>query len=373
MQPEKQAINLTRGVPPTEAFPTERLQLCAAAILGRHSDILLQYQPAAGYTPLREWLGQRHGVPATSVLVGNGSLQLQAFLARLLASPGDTVLVEEPSYDRAITVLQERGLRVVGVPLQGDGCDVDLLERLAQEHRPKLLYIIPDFQNPSGITTSRAKREKLLELADRHDFWIVEDNPYRDLRYGGEPRPTLYSLDASRVLFLSSFSKVLSPGLRVGYLLGPPDLVARVAHVAEDTYVSPGMLSQGIVYEFCRRGWLEPNIERLRALYGPRLETTLSALEAELPEAHWTRPEGGFFVGLYLPAGIDGARVRARGQALGLKLSDGRGFFSGHDGGPAGDSFLRLPFCSLSESEILEGMRRLALAVQLSGLGGAHG
>jgi 2-aminoadipate transaminase len=363
MEAESQMINFTRGVPPAEAFPTEQLQACATAILGRHSAVVLQYQPAAGYGPLREWLGGRHGVPAEAVLVGNGSLQLQAFLSRVLTAPGDTILVERPSYDRAITAFRERGLRVVGVPIQADGFDVEALEGLVRELRPRLMYLIPDFQNPSGLTTSLCKRERLLELADQYGFWVVEDNPYRELRYRGEPLPSLHSLDGRRVLFLSSFSKVLSPGLRVGYLIGPTDLVARVARLAEDTYVSPSMLSQGIAAEFCQRGWLEPNIERLKALYKPRLEATLAALETQLSAAQWTRPEGGFFVGLDLPQGIDGTRVRAQAQVLGLKLSEGRGFFASRPGDPDGNAFLRLPFCALPEPEIREGIRRLAEAV----------
>jgi 2-aminoadipate transaminase len=353
---EEQVIYFTRGVPPAEAFPTEQLQECAAAILERQGPVVLQYHPAAGFAPLREWLGQRHGAAPEQVLVSNGSLQLLVFVAELLTSPGDAVLVERPSYDRTITAFRRRGLRILGVPVESDGFDVDAFEGLVKKNNPRLFYIIPDFQNPSGITTSQAKRETLVELAERYDFWVLEDGPYRELRYDGEPLPSIFSLGSRKGLLLSSFSKLLSPGMRVGYLIGPQDLVGKVAKIAEDTYVTPNMLSQGIVYEYCRRGWLEPNIARLKELYRPRLEAVASALETRLPRARWTKPEGGFFVGVCLPSDVDVSVFKTRAHQMGVRLSDGKGFFS-DDGG---DRFLRLPFCALSPEEIREGVRRLS-------------
>jgi len=298
-------------------------------------------------------------VAPEAVLVSNGSLQIQGFLTRLLTSPGDVILVERPSYDRAITIFRWAGARVVGVLLEPDGFDIDTLERLVEKERPKFFYIIPDFQNPTGVTTSLAKRDRLVELAERYGFWLLEDNPYRDLRYFGEELPAIFSLDSPKVLYLSSFSKVLSPGIRVGYLIGPEQLVQQLAKMAEDTYVSPNMLSQGIVYEYCRRGWLGPNIDRLRDIYRPRLEALASALEGYLPRAQWTKPEGGFFVGVYLPPELDTSLLRIRAQEMGVLLSDGRGFFPDGDGG----SFLRLPFCALSVEEIREGIARIGSIV----------
>ncbi len=291
---EKGAIDFGRGNPPPEAFPTEQLQECARAILQQEGSVVLQYYPAPGYTPLREWLADKYGVTADRVLVSNGSLQILDFVSRLLASPGDVVLVEKPSYDRAITIFRRAGARVIGVPLDPDGFDAGSLEGLVKGEKPKLFYIIPDFQNPTGTTTSLAKRERLVQLAQRYDFWIVEDGPYRDLRYRGTDVPALFSLGSSKVLHLSSLSKVLSPGLRVGYILGPEHLVSELANVAEDTYVMANMLSQGIVYEYCRWGWLGPNIARLKGLYQPKLEALASALGNYLPQARWTEPEGGF-------------------------------------------------------------------------------
>ena len=363
INPEKErgTINFARGVPPPEAFPTQQLQECARAVLEREGSVVLQYHPAAGFVPLREWLADRYGVAMECVLVSNGSLQILDFLTRLLTSPGDVVLVEKPSYDRAITLFRRAGARVVGVPLKPDGFERQALERLLEEEKPDFFYTIPDFQNPIGITTSLAKREKLVELAERHDFWVLEDSPYRDLRYWGEEVSAIFSLGSEKVLHLSSFSKVLSPGMRVGYILGPEHVVSALAKIAEDTYITPNMVSQGVVYEYCRRGWLGPNIERLKGLYRPRLETLAPALQAYLPQAQWTRPEGGFFVGAYLPSEVDVSLLKAKAQEERVTLSDGRGFFPDEDG----SAFLRLPFCALSAPNIQEGISRVGSIVNM--------
>ena len=356
MNKEDKIINFTRGVPPVEAFPTKQLQECAVAVLENHSSTVLQYHPASGYLPLREWLGEKYHVQPDHILLSNGSLQLQIFTAAILAKSGDHVLVEKPTYDRAITAFRKRGLKVHSVPLENDGYNVDALEEVVKEKKPKFFYIIPDFQNPTGITTSENKRRRLIELAETHDFWILEDNPYRELRYFGGDIPSIFSMGSEKVLFYSSFSKVLSPGIRVGYLIGPKALLAEITKTAEDTYITPNMLSQGMVHEYCQRGWLEPNIHHLRDLYRPRLETTLRALDEYLPNAKRYSPEGGFFVGVELPAEIDGSALRSRALSSGVKLSDGSGFYSDH----SGDSFLRLPFCALTRQEIEEGVKRLS-------------
>ena len=355
------SIDFGRGVPPSEAFPTQQLQECAKAVLEREGSVVLQYYPAAGLVSLRRWLADRYGVAMECVLVSNGSLQILDFVSRLLTSPGDVVLVEKPSYDRAITLFRRAGVRVVGVPVHSNGFESETLKKLLKDDKPKFFYIIPDFQNPTGTTIPLTKREELAELAESHDFWILEDSPYRDLRYSGEEVPTIFSLGSQKVLYLSSFSKVLSPGMRVGYIIGPEHVVSQLAKVAEDTYVTPNMLSQGIVYEYCQRGWLRANIARLKSLYRPRLEALVSALGAYLPQARWTRPEGGFFTGVYLPSEVDTYLLRAKAQEEGVKLSDGKGFFPEE----SESAFLRLPFCALSTEEIREGIHCLGSIVDM--------
>lgn len=348
-------ILFTRGVPPVEAFPVEEVADCAAAALRNDPNILLQYGKSAGYLPLRNLLADRHGLDVEQVLISNGSLQIMEFLSRALLSPGDVALVESPSYDRAILTFRQHQARVVGIPLEADGLDVDALARVAAEQKPKVLYVIADFQNPAGVTTSAEKRRRIAELAETHGFWIIEDVPYRALRYRGQEQPTILSFAPARTLQLSSFSKLLSPGMRVGYLLGPAEVVAKVAKVAEDTYITPVLPAQGIVHEYIRRGLLEKNVARLRDLYRPKLEATVSALERELPGAEWARPEGGYFVGVTIPAGLDNATLLARAQAENLVLTNGNGFFAE----PQEWAFVRIPFCSVSTEEIGEGIARL--------------
>ncbi|MBC8248566.1 MAG: PLP-dependent aminotransferase family protein [Anaerolineales bacterium] len=350
-------INLTRGVPPPEVFPTKDLIQCGEAALRRDPNVLLQYGHSPGYTPLREWLGQRYGVGPDQILMANSSLEIFSFITQTLLQPGDRAFVESPSYDRSITLLRRAGAQVVGIPMEEDGLNLAVLEDELEKGVPTLMYLIADFQNPTGLTTSMEKRRRLATLAEEYGFWITEDAPYRALRYVGQDVPTLRSLAPTRVLHMSSFSKVLAPGLRLGYVVGPAEAIATLARWAVDTYIGPVFPTQGMVYEYCCRGLLEPNIERLKEAYRPRLQATFSALEKHLPQATWTRPEGGFFVGVTLPEGSDMASLLARTEEAGLKLSDGRGFFPNP---PDGNRFLRFPFCNVTPEEIEEGMSRLA-------------
>jgi DNA-binding transcriptional MocR family regulator len=269
------------------------------------------------------------------------------------------VVTESPSYDRAITLFRRHRMRVAGVRLEGDGPDVDALARLVERERPALFYLIPDFQNPAGATCSLAKRRRIAELAERHGFLLLEDAPYRLLRYRGSDEPTLRSLAPARTLHMSSFTKLLAPGVRMGFVVGDAKLVARIAKTAEDTYISPGYLSEAITHEWCRRGLLEPQLERLKALYAPRLSACLTAVDEHLPGVPSTRPDGGFFLSLTLPEGVKTRAVRERARHYELNLADGEAFFP--EGG--GERFLRLPYCALTPPEIDEGVRRLAKTI----------
>ncbi len=354
-----QLINLTRGVPPVDVFPTEDLVDCFETALKRDADVLLQYSQV-GYAPLRQWLAARHDASAEQVLTSNSSLEVFMFITQTLLAPGDRAFVESPSYDRAITLLRRTGAEVVGIPLEKDGINVAALEAELQCGAPALMYVIADFQNPMGVTTNLEKRRRLVELAEQYDFWLVEDAPYRQLRYWGEDVPSLRSMAPDRVLHMSSFSKILSPGLRLGYVVGPEAAIAKFSQWALDSYIGPVLPTQGMVYEYCQRGLLDANIEHLKTLYRPRLETIRAALDEHIPQATWTEPEGGFFVSGDLPEHCDIADLIQRGKQVGLKLSNGRGFFPNPENG---NHFLRIPFCSLTPEEIEEGVERLASIV----------
>jgi 2-aminoadipate transaminase len=358
-------IVFTRGVPPPEAFPTDELGQCFDAAVRNDTAVVLQYGQQPGYAPLRSQLANEYGVSEAEVLVGNGSLQLQDLVSAQLVGPGMAVYTEQPSYDRAITTFRRRGARVTGIPLESDGISVDRLEAALEREIPAFVYLVPDFQNPAGATLSLEKRGRVVELADRYDFWVIEDIPYRKLRYRGEDLPLLRDIDPSRVITMSSFSKLLSPGIRVGFMIASAELVHAVTRLGEDTYLSPVLPTQAAVAEYLRRDWLRPNVERLKELYRPRWQTMEEAVHRELPEAHAFIPDGGFFVSVMLPEEANTDNLVGRAKDIGLVLTPGAAFFADPDDGEAvpGDRFVRLPFCAVTPEQIDEGVRRLASLV----------
>jgi 2-aminoadipate transaminase len=357
-------ISLTRGVPAVEALPTKLLSECFQAVLESPDGwSVLQYGHNGGYLPLRRLLSEQYNVSVDQVIVGNGSLHLQDLLSALTIKQGDVVFVEQPSYDRAIKTFRRRGAKVIGIPLEHDGVNIAALEKALAKQVPAFMYVIPDFQNPAGVTTSVEKRQALVDLAEKHGFWLVEDIPYRTLRYKGEPVPLLRTLNAERVLTISSFSKLISPALRVGYLIGPTDLVKKLTKLAEETILTPVLPTQAAIVEFYKRGYFASNLESLKQLYAPRLHSIVAALKKYLPDVPFAEPEGGFFVSMYLPEQTDSNTLLDRAQAAGLALTNGRDFFADTlEGGEdnMGKRFVRLPFCALTPEQIEEGVRRLA-------------
>lgn len=355
-------IVFTRGVPPPEAFPTEDLGECFDAAIRENPSVVLQYGQQQGYAPLRRVLAEEYGVSEAEILVGNGSLQLQDLVSACLVSPGTAVFTEQPSYDRAIKTFRRRGARVVGIPLEEDGISVERLEAALAREVPAFLYLVPDFQNPAGATLSLEKRRMVLELANEYGFNVIEDVPYRKLRYAGENLPLLREIDPLRVITMSSFSKLLSPGIRVGFMISSPDLIGALTRLGEETYLSPVLPTQAAVAEYLRRGLLEPNVERLKQLYTPRWKAMAEAVRRELPDAQTFVPDGGFFVSVMLPEDANAENLVGRAKERGLVLTPGAAFFADpDDGGPApGDRFVRLPFCAVTPEQIEEGVRRLA-------------
>jgi 2-aminoadipate transaminase len=359
-QESMKPILFTRGNPAEEALPIADIIDCANTAFQRDGKVLFQYGHYSGYRPLREWIAQRFGATYEQVLIGNSSMEFFTFVAAVMVRAGDTVYLEKPSYDRAITAMKRIGAHVVGIPLEKDGVDIGALKQELKRAVPKVFYIIPDFQNPSGVTTSHEKRKEIARLAEEHGFYIVEDSPYRYLRYRGKDIPTFRELLPDHVLQISSFSKIMSPGIRIGFLIMPTDLAPRFHKWSEDTYIHPVLPTEGIVNEYCRRGLLDPNIERLKGIYRPRMETMLRALKENLKGAQWIEPDGGYFVSTTLPEKIDGHGLWKNARNEGLVLTDGRGFFP--DG--KGENFIRLPFSALTPQEIEEGIRRLGKAIE---------
>jgi len=314
------------------------------------------YGTAVGYPPLRAWIAEQHQVDPEQVIVTNGSLQADAFLFDALVQAGDVVVVERPTYDRTLLSLRGRGADVQMIELEADGIDVEALERLlAGGMQPRLAHIIPNFQNPAGYTLSAAKRARLLELARAHRFTIFEDDPYVALRFEGESLPTMLSSGGDAVVYASSFSKTVCPGIRVGYLVGPSEVIARIVKLATGTYISPSMVSQAIVYQFCNSGALERSIEVVKAALRERAETLCEALTRELPHARFVAPEGGYFLWVDLPPATDVSALFAAASERGVAFVKGSDFVL--DGC---ESSLRLAYSGVTVAEIEEGVTRLS-------------
>ena len=355
-------ISFARGIPGPDCLPNDEIAECARAVLGRPERDAAQYGPPAGFPPLRALLAERHGSDPGHIFVSNGSLQGLAFLwQHLLRGDSKRVLVEAPTYDRPLKILTGLGAEVESLSMDEDGLELDALEQaLALGPKPAFLYTIPTFQNPSGRTLTLERRRRLIELADANDLLVVEDDPYGLVRFEGEPLPSLLELaPEGRVVYSCSFSKTVAPGLRVGYLVLPPELLAAVEAIAVSTYVSPVIFTQAIVWEFLRDGRFEPNLERIAGKLRTRRDAMLEALERELPEATWSRPQGGYFIWLDLPGDVDSGQLLGRAEQEGVTFVKGTDFFAG----PGGESSARLAFSYASAAEIDEGVGLLASAV----------
>jgi DNA-binding transcriptional MocR family regulator len=349
-----ETISFARGVPAPELLPVEALADCAKTAIERDGAAALLYGHTLGYQPLREWIGERHKVDPARVVVTNGSLQAFHFVLSAFADEG-RVIVEKPTYDRPRKILSGYG----EVPVDDEGLDVEELERLLEDGAPTaFLYTIPTFQNPAGVTLSEARRRRLAELASERSLRILEDDPYGLVRFEGTAPPTLFELEGGRnVMYSSSFSKTIAPGLRVGYMILPEATAAGLEELVASTYISPALVTQATVLEFLRRGLLEPNLERVRGLLRARRDAMLGALERELGgRARWSHPEGGYFLWLELPDGTDAAELLGRAAAAGVTFVPGSDF-----GGER--STARLAFSFASPAEIEEGVSRLAALV----------
>jgi DNA-binding transcriptional MocR family regulator len=354
------AISFARGAPSLDIIDVDGLREAAARALESDAGAATAYGTSVGYLKLRAWIAEKHGVAPENVIVTNGSMQADAFLFEQLVGAGDEVVVERPTYDRTLLSLRKRGARVHAVELQPDGIDTDALGRLLAGPagaKPKLAHVIPNFQNPAGYTLSAAKRRELLRLAAEHGFVVFEDDPYVDLRFEGEPIETMLSLDPERVVYASSFSKTVCPGIRVGYLVGPRELIAGVAELATNTYISPSMVAQAIVYEFCASGAIERSIATVRAALAQRAGALARALRRELPEAGFMAPQGGYFMWVTLPPGTDVARLFELAAECGVAFVKGTDFML-----EGGENTLRLAYSGVTPAQIDEGVARLAAA-----------
>ena len=354
-------ISFARGAPSPDIMPADDVRAAAQRVLEDDWARALSYGPGYGYAPLRDWIAEAHGVDPSTVVLFNGSLEAGLMLFDHLIEPGDPVVVEAPSYDRTLLALEQRGAERFAVPLEADGIDVGALEvALKAGLQPAFAHIIPNFHNPAGCTLSLEKREHLLALAAEYDFVIFEDDPYRDVRFAGEDIPTMLSRDtAGNVVYASSFSKTIAPGVRVGYLIGPEDLMGAITKQAVNTYISPNMLAQAIVGEFCRSGAIGRSIDTVKQALRERRDAVADGLRDHIgDEAKFVLPEGGYFLWVELGEDVDTGALLPAAADRGVTFVAGSDFML-----EGGHNALRLAYSAVTPEQATEGTKRLAEAL----------
>lgn len=359
-QPE--FISFAGGLPAPESFPVTEVAAAVQAIMRDRGPQSLQYGATEGYRPLRELIAQRtstdgHTVSVENVLITSGSQQALDLLGKVFLDAGDRVLLESPTYLAALQAWNAYEVAYVGLPMDDAGLDPSALEPALREE-PKFLYCVPNFQNPTGVTLSLARRQRLVALAATHNVPLVEDDPYGALRFEGDALPSLLTIAgaAGGVIQLSTFSKTLAPGLRVGWVVAPAEVIGRLALAKQGTDLHTGTLDQYIVHELLAGGQIEAGLPTIVARYRERRDTMLAALAEHFPaDVRWIRPTGGMFLWVTLPRGIDASELLPAAVERGVAFVPGKSFFP--DGG--GENTMRLNFSNASPERIREGIARL--------------
>ncbi|HET8577428.1 MAG TPA: PLP-dependent aminotransferase family protein [Methylomirabilota bacterium] len=366
-RPAPGLISFAGGMPDSGLFPTDAFRRVLNRVIREEGRELLQYYPPRGYPPLREYLAGyllRFGLEARpeEILIVNGSQQGFDLVARTLLDPGDFVAIEEPSYPRAMQVFRAFGAQLLPVPMAPGGLNLEYLERLLERQSPKLLYCQPSAHNPTGLHMTASARQRLIEVAGRHRLPIVEDGFDGTLFYGVRPPAPLKALDHSgSVIYIGTFSKILFPGLRLGWIVATPELLDRLASAKELSDIHTSPLLQAAAFQFGRQRLLDRHQVRILREYGRRRNALLAALSSRMPEGvSWTETEGGFSLLLTLPEGLDAAALLPRAVEHGVAFTPGNAFFV--DGG--GERTLRLSFSALPVTQIDEGIKRLADTVR---------
>jgi 2-aminoadipate transaminase len=360
-------IPFAGGFPDAQTFPGVAAATLLAELVAAGDASALQYAPTQGLPGPRDVVASRLDAhqgrrPANDeVMITSGTIEALELVGKSFLDAGDVVVVEGPTYLGAIMAFRSFEADVVAVPMDGEGLQVDELEgRLAAGLRPKLLYTIPDYQNPAGLTLAADRRAELVELARRYGFLIVEDVAYRELGFGREPPPSIWSLAPDVVVQAGTTSKTFFPGVRLGWAVGPANVIAQLVAAKQNTDQCAGALGQRLFEEYARRGWMDEQLERSRRLYQRRCEQMLGALERHMPrEVAWTRPEGGFFSWLTLPGGFESAEFTKSAAAQGVAVVPGIPFFPDGRGGEN----VRLSFSRVEDELIDEGIGRLAALV----------
>lgn len=362
-------ISFGGGFPSVHSFPRELVAEISAELALDESGAALQYGPTEGFYELREVIAEqmrRQGVDvgAENVLVTGGSQQALDLLGKVFLNPGDPIVVEQPTYIGGLSAMTNYLADPIGVTLDLEGICTESLEAMLKQRQrdglpmPKMCYLIPNFQNPTGVTMSKERRARVVELAEEYDFIILEDNPYGDLRFEGKAQPHIKTFDKQgRVFYLGSYSKVFLPGIRVGWIVGDEAVIQKLAIAKQGTDLCSGSFGQQLVLEFHRRNLLDPLLERLKTLYREKRDLMLSGLGEHFPpEVEWTYPEGGFFIWVTLPPNMDAQAILLEAMEQERVAYVGGGAFFA-DG--SGENTIRLAYSQASDEQINEGTLRL--------------
>ena len=357
-------ISFAGGAPDPALFPKEELAEISAEILKKQGEVALQYGITEGYEPLRQWVIERltkQGIISDKddTIIVSGGQQGIDLAAKSLINPGDRVVCEEPSFVGGLNSFRSNNAEIYGVPVEEDGLDTDKLEELLKKHSNiKVLYTIATFQNPSGITMSLEKRKKLIELAEKYDFMIFEDNPYGELRFSGEEIPTIKSMDKNgRVVYFGSFSKILSPGLRLGFTSCDPDLMERMIICKQAEDVHTNVLSQMIAYEFVTRCGIDDHIAKLRKAYGEKCHFMMECMDKYFPPCvSHTCPQGGLFIFCTMPEQYDSKEVMQKALEKGVAFVPGATTMIDNQ---AAYSTFRMNYSTASMENIEKGIKLL--------------
>ncbi|MEW5869873.1 MAG: PLP-dependent aminotransferase family protein [Chloroflexota bacterium] len=369
-------ISFAGGLPAPDVFPIDEFREACDRVLRDQGALALQYSTTEGYMPLREQIVRhtsRYGLEVTpdNVLVTSGSQQALDLLGKILINPGDRVLVESPTYLGALQAWSAYGAEYVTVPMDDNGMITDALED-ALRSGPKFIYVLPNFQNPTGVTLSLERRHKLIELADRYGVPIVEDDPYGQLRYEGEHIPPVVVLDSQfrgeddscyrgNVIYLSTFSKTLAPGIRLAWVVAPPEVIRKLVQAKQGADLHTSTFNQLVAYEVSRHGFLDQHIKLIRQVYGERRDVMLGAMDAYFPPGvDWTHPEGGLFLWGILPDDLSSAEVLKAAVEQKVAFVPGSPFYP--SGG--GHNTMRINFSNASNEKIMEGIARLGRVLQ---------
>jgi 2-aminoadipate transaminase len=370
-------ISFAGGLPAPEVFPVAEVREACERVLREHGAEALQYSPTEGYPPLRELLVRhmkRYGIDVEvgNVVITTGSQQALDLIGRVLINPGDRVLTEEPTYLGALQAWNAYQAEYLSVPIDDDGLRVEFLEQ-AMRAGPKFLYVLPNFQNPAGVTLSLDRRQTVVEMASHYGVPIVEDDPYGQLRYEGEHLPSIVALDAELqgcahgersfrgdVLYLGTLSKTLAPGLRIGWIVAPEEIVTRIVKMKQGADLHSSTFAQAVAYEVARGGFLDRHVQKIRDVYRERRDAMLAALDRWFPRGvRWTRPQGGLFLWVSLPEGVNTTELLHEALAEKVAFVPGGSFFPGRTDAPN----FRLNFSHSTPEKIEEGIRRLSLVV----------